>query len=196
MAKIRDNAQRAAIVVRNLLTFARPSKPQRKPIQLNDEVRHVVDLRSYELHVSNIEVTLSLKRDLPRTFADPRQLQQVFLNILVNCEQAILSAKQGGRIAISTAEVDGFVRASFSDDGPGIKPENFKRLFQPFFTTKEPGKGTGLGLSISQSILAEHGGRIRAESEPGRGATFIVELPIMHEAPVHTAGAVHERNQS
>jgi signal transduction histidine kinase len=179
IAKIRDNAQRAAMVVRNLLSFARPARPQRAPLQLNDEVRNVLNLRAYELRVSNIEIETHLDPHLPLVLADSRQVQQVFLNILVNAEQAVLSRRKQGRVVIRTIAENGSVRVSFADDGPGMRPEHLARLFKPFFTTKESGKGTGLGLSISHSIVSEHGGRIWAESAYGKGSTFFVELAAL-----------------
>jgi signal transduction histidine kinase len=106
------------------------------------------------------------------------QLQQIFINIIVNAEQAMIEAHGRGKLTIITEQVGDMVRASITDDGPGISPANMKLLFTPFFTTREVGKGTGLGLSICHGIVTEHGGKLHAESEPGKGATFVVELPI------------------
>ena len=105
-------------------------------------------------------------------------MQQVFLNIIINAESAMLEAHNKGTLTITTERVNNVLRASFADDGPGIAEENLSRIFAPFFTTKEVGKGTGLGLSICQGIVTEHGGRIYVRSELGKGATFVVELPI------------------
>jgi signal transduction histidine kinase len=105
-------------------------------------------------------------------------MQQVFLNIIVNAESAMLEAHGKGKLVIATEKVNGVIRVTFADDGPGITKENMKRIFAPFFTTKEVGKGTGLGLSICHGIVTGHGGRIYAESEFGQGATFVVELPL------------------
>jgi signal transduction histidine kinase len=116
--------------------------------------------------------------DLPQVTGNSSQLQQVFFNIVINAEFFMLEAHQKGNLTITTERIGDFVQASFADDGPGISNENIKHLFIPFFTTKEVGKGTGLGLSICHGIITEHGGRIYAESEFGKGATFIVELPI------------------
>ena len=109
--------------------------------------------------------------------ADSFQLQQVFFNIIINAEYFMIESHQGGTLTIATERVRDTIRISFADDGPGIAREDLQHLFDPFFTTKEVGKGTGLGLSICHGIIAEHGGRIYAESELGKGATFIVELP-------------------
>jgi signal transduction histidine kinase len=110
--------------------------------------------------------------------ADAFQLQQVFINIIINAEHFITEAHGRGTLTITTEQVGNIIRASFADDGPGISKENLGHLFDPFFTTKEVGKGTGLGLSISYGIITEHGGRIYAESELGKGATFVIELPV------------------
>jgi len=115
---------------------------------------------------------------LPETTADGLQLQQVFLNIIINAEHFMIEAHGRGTLTITTQRVGDIIRASFADDGPGIAKKNIGHLFDPFFTTKEVGKGTGLGLSISYGIIMEHGGRIYAESKLGKGATFVVELPI------------------
>ncbi len=106
------------------------------------------------------------------------QLQQVFINIIINAEQAMLVAHGRGKLTIATERVGNIVRASITDDGPGISPDNMKKLFTPFFTTREVGKGTGLGLSICHGIVTEHGGKLYAKSELGDGVTFVVELPI------------------
>jgi signal transduction histidine kinase len=116
--------------------------------------------------------------DLPQVMGNASQLQQVLFNIVINAEFFMLEAHQKGNLTITTERIGDFVRASFTDDGPGIPEEHMRNLFTPFFTTKEVGKGTGLGLSICHGIITEHGGRIYAESELGKGATFVVELPL------------------
>jgi signal transduction histidine kinase len=105
-------------------------------------------------------------------------MQQVFLNIVINAEFAMLEAHHKGKLTITTEKIDGIIRISFADDGPGISEENLKHIFDPFFTTKEVGKGTGLGLSICHGIVSEHGGKIYAKSENRQGTSFIVELPL------------------
>jgi len=178
LATIYAEAQRAAIIVKNLLTFARKHAPVKQLSQVNVVIEDVLKLRSYEEKVNNIEVEKHLAANLPEIMMDAFQMQQVFLNIIVNAEFAMLEAHQRGRLVIATEASDGVVKISFTDDGPGISRENMKRIFDPFFTTKEVGKGTGLGLSICHGIVTEHGGQIYARSEPGQGATFIVELPL------------------
>jgi len=134
------------------------------------------------LRTSNIKVTAELATDLPITMADPAQLQQAFLNIIANAETMMKLARGKGKLLIKTEKADDTIRISFKDNGPGIAKENLERIFDPFFTTREVGQGTGLGLSICHGIIAEHNGRTWVESEPGKGATFIVELPIVIEA--------------
>ncbi len=116
------------------------------------------------------------------------QLQQVFLNIIVNAEFFMLEAHKRGTLVITSEQKDDYVRISIKDDGPGIPQENLKHVFNPFFTTKAVGKGTGLGLSICHGIISEHGGRIWAESKPGEGATFIIELPVITAANNSNSG--------
>lgn len=176
---ISRESQRTANIVKNFLTFARKHPPERKPVQINGVIEEVVKLRTYEQKVHNIEVVTQFSPDLPPVLADSFQLQQVFLNIIINAEHFMTEAHERGTLTITTERTGDVVRISLADDGPGISQENLGHLFDPFFTTKKEGKGTGLGLSICHGIIAEHGGRIYAESEPGKGATFIIELPIM-----------------
>jgi two-component system, NtrC family, sensor kinase len=193
LVTINEQAQRATRIVQNLLTFSRQHKPEKSSVSLNDVVEKTLALRSYELRVNNIQVYRRLSPELQPIHADPHQIQQVILNLIINAEQAILGAGRGGSLAIETrAEADG-VLLTVSDDGPGIGPEMVKKIFDPFFTTKPIGQGTGLGLSISYGIIEEHGGRIWADSVPvtrnadtvetgearleGTGATFYIWLP-------------------
>jgi signal transduction histidine kinase/ActR/RegA family two-component response regulator len=183
LTRVKDGAERASKIVKNLLAFARQEKPERKPTEVNGLLKKALELRAYELRISNIEVRMELSTDLPETLADPHQLQQVFLNLIVNAEQAMIESHGKGVLRISTRADAGRILISFTDDGPGISQENIRRIFEPFFTTKMVGKGTGLGLSICQGIVGEHGGRIDVESAAGRGSTFVVELPIQKWAP-------------
>jgi PAS domain S-box-containing protein len=178
---INDGAQRVANVIQRLLAFARQSKPQRTYVHINEVVATTLDLRGYHLETSNIKVAAQLAPDLPVTIADAGQLQQVFLNLIVNAETEMKLARGSGKLSVKTQQTDNIIRISFKDDGPGIVEENLERIFDPFFTTRQVGQGTGLGLSVCYGIVSEHGGRIYAESKPGRGATFIVELPIITE---------------
>jgi PAS domain S-box-containing protein len=179
---IHDSAQRVASIVKRLLVFARQQKPEREEISVNETITSTIAMRAYEMETSNINLTMQLSPDLPRTMADGGQLQQVFLNLILNAETEMKAAHDKGNLLITTEAIDNIIRISFKDDGPGIPKENLERIFDPFFTTREVGEGTGLGLSICHGIVNEHGGRIYAESKPGKGATIIVELPIVTEA--------------
>jgi signal transduction histidine kinase/FixJ family two-component response regulator len=178
--KIYQEAERARRIVKNLLFFAREKKPERTEIDLNELIERTVALRSYELKVENIVVSTALNANLPRTMADPFQLQQVILNLLVNAEQALLEGKGQGHIHIQTLQpTPDRIAMEVADDGPGIPQEIAPRVFDPFFTTKPPGVGTGLGLSIVYGIVHEHGGEVALESRPGAGVRFTIELPLL-----------------
>jgi PAS domain S-box-containing protein len=181
-------AQRSAEVVKNLLTFARKQAPVKQPVNINSVIEKVLELRAYEQRVNNIRVNTQFAPNLPEIMADYFQLQQVFLNIVINAEYFMIEAHKRGTLTITTERTGEIIRAYFTDDGPGIAEENLGHLFDPFFTTKEVGKGTGLGLSICHGIITEHGGRMYAESELGKGATFVVELPIVKLALVKKEG--------
>ncbi len=176
---INSQSQRVAKIVAGLLTFARQQKPGKEHADINSILMQVLNLRSYEMEVNNIEVLPQLTLDLPLAIADAGQLQQVFLNIIINAEKEMTRANNRGRLIVKTEKKNDVISISFTDDGPGIDKENLGRIFDPFFTTREVGEGTGLGLSICHGIITEHKGRIYAESELGKGATFIIELPIV-----------------
>ena len=175
---IYNEAQRAANVVKNLLTFARKHTPVKQLNQINDIIEDVLKLRAYELKANNIQVKKQLAPDLPEIMVDRFQMQQVLLNIIINAEYFMIEAHNRGTLTITTQKHNGNVMISIADDGPGIPEENLRRIFDPFFTTKPVGRGTGLGLSICHGIVSEHGGQIYARSKLGEGATLIIELPI------------------
>jgi two-component system NtrC family sensor kinase len=175
---IYSEAQRASTIVKNLLTFARKHAPMRQLSQINNILEDVLKLRSYEQKVNNIDLEKRFAADLPEIMVDYFQMQQVFLNLIVNAESAMLEAHGRGKMVITTGRNNHTVKVIFTDNGPGIAKENLRRVFDPFFTTKEVGKGTGLGLSICHGIVTGHGGRIYAEGAVNEGATFVVELPL------------------
>jgi signal transduction histidine kinase len=146
--------------------------------QINNIIEDVLKLRAYEHKSSGIEVERQLDPDLPEIMVDYFQMQQVFMNIIINAEYFMIKEHNKGTLTITTKKQTDTVLISFADNGPGIPPENLRRIFDPFFTTKEAGKGTGLGLSICHGIVTEHGGHIYAKSQTGKGATFFVGLPI------------------
>ncbi|MBM3132075.1 MAG: hypothetical protein FJZ95_03455, partial [Chloroflexi bacterium] len=188
LQNLKSLSERATAVVKNLLSFARKQDPKRDYISVNEAIKGVVKLRSYELNLDNIEIVQELDPDLPKTMADFQQLQQVFLNLLVNAEQAMRDAHGKGKLVIKTQRIGETIRTTFTDDGPGIPRDIMNRIFEPFFTTKPVGKGTGLGLSICYGIIQEHHGQILATSKEGEGTTFTVELPVVAEAKAGTPG--------
>jgi len=180
-------AESSRKIVQNLLAFARKKKPERARLDVNDVVQKTLSLRSYHLRTEKIAVDSRLDPRLPATWADAQQIQQVVLNLLVNAEQAIEASGHGDRIGFTTRAVEGGIDLVVEDNGPGIPPEVRSRIFEPFFTTKEVGKGTGLGLSICYGIVAEHGGEIRVESEPGQFTRFTLNLPVAPPSVLATA---------
>ena len=194
LATLHKEAERAARIARQLLTFARKRHTTRLIVPVNEVVAETVRLREPDLQRAGLKVTSTLASDLPDVFADPHQLQQVVLNLLINAEHALLRHDNGGHVRVRTvADSTDSVRIEIEDDGPGMSAEVLGRIFDPFFTTKDVGEGTGLGLAVAQAIVAEHGGRIDVTSQPGAGARFAIVLPAAgatvqarrpHTAPV------------
>jgi PAS domain S-box-containing protein len=179
---ILKQARRAAGIVQNLLAFSRPSALASQKIHPQEILKRVADQHAESLRQKNINLEIKAAADLPFIEADPRLLQQVFVNLIANAEQAITAAKVRGTIRIAIAHADGKVTFTFKDEGLGIPVENLSKIFDPFFTTKRPGGGTGLGLTIALAIAKEHGGSIDVDSVPGEGAAVCVILPALIEA--------------
>jgi len=172
-----DEATRIGRITSNLLAFARAGSKQRALADVNDLVRRTFALRSYHLSTLNIAVLLELDPQEPKIWADASELQQVLLNLLINAEQALMTIEGTRTITVRSRADETEVRLEVADSGPGISADMRGRIFDPFFTTKPEGLGTGLGLSICYGVAQEHGGRIWVESEPGKGATFVVTIP-------------------
>jgi PAS domain S-box-containing protein len=188
---VNEGAQRVASIVRRLLAFARQTKPARTHVDINSLINDVIQLRAYHFEANNITVATALDPALPVTMADAGQLQQVFLNLIMNAEIEMNLVRGKGKLQITTEKVDGTIHISFKDNGPGIPKENLEKIFDPFFTTREVGEGAGLGLSVCYGIMKEHNGKIWAESKRGHGATFILELPIVETTPIlHKSSSV------
>lgn len=177
---IEREAARAAKIVSDLRLVARQARrggEAREPVQLNDVVRHVLEMRGYTLQTHNVEVRDDLAPDLPPVLADRGELEQAVLHLVLNAEHSLAEHPGERRLTVRTRAGPSGVSLRVVDSGPGIPEEHLDRIFDPFWTTREPGKGTGLGLSMVHGIVAEHGGRIRVESEPGKGASFTIDLP-------------------
>ncbi len=186
---IYEQAQRASKITDNLLSFARRRKPSKSLISINDVVKESLELQAYILRVNNIEILTELEPELPKTMADFQQMQQVFVNIITNAEQAMVEAQDPGKLHVRTQVSGQMIRIEFGDNGPGISDENLKRVFDPFYTSKAVGQGTGLGLSICFGIVEEHGGHMQAKSKPCEGTVFTVEIPIATEGAADTDGS-------
>lgn len=175
--KIVTQANRCTEIIRGLLDFSRQRKPQKKSSDVNLILQECVSLIDNQALFHNIEIQKDLQQDLPPVVIDPSQMQQVFMNIIMNAAEAM---DGNGRLTLTTRfdSVEEFIEVEFTDSGHGISEENLERIFDPFFTTKEMGHGTGLGLAISYGIVKEHEGTISVESEVGKGTTFVVRLPV------------------
>jgi PAS domain S-box-containing protein len=174
-------ARRAATIVQNLLVFSRPSILRQSRVHLDQILKQALDTQRTSLQQKKITVQFQGARDLPTIEGDAKLLVQGFSNLISNAEQAIGAERENGTLRITAGFADGKIVLAFSDDGPGISPQNLGKIFDPFFTTRRPSGGTGLGLTISQAIVKEHGGKIEVESTLGAGTTFRVLLPAVVE---------------
>ncbi|UCD81318.1 MAG: hypothetical protein JSW26_07800, partial [Desulfobacterales bacterium] len=182
--------ERINTIIRQLLEISRPSNSGRMAVAVHDLILDTADVLRVQPLMSNIELCLSLDAEEDSVWADPNQLRQVFLNLIINAADAISSKDQEGvgKLKISTEHdkvIDSENRTasdhliiSFIDDGPGIAEKNLSNIFDPFFTTKDPGKGTGLGLYVSFMIVEDLGGKMTGVSEVGKGTTMIIFLPL------------------
>jgi len=197
--QIRSDAQRAAKIVRHLLSFARRSALERSVAELNEIVRTTVALRAYELRSTGVELRQEYARDLPLLVVNREEIQQVVLNLVLNAEHAVRTLGLGGTISVRTGVDGSSAFVDVTDDGPGIPAASAGRVFEPFFTTKPVGEGTGLGLSVSLGIAQAHGGTL--ELIPcDRGACFRLTLPAsdestslaaaFDESPAHTSASL------
>jgi two-component system NtrC family sensor kinase len=169
-----EGSERVRKIVQGLKSFARVDEAEYKYTDINECIETTINIVWNEL-----KYKATLKKDygkLPLTKCYPQQMNQVFMNLLINAGDAI---EKQGEILIKTWDEDGSIWASISDTGHGILKEDLHRIFEPFFTTKEVGKGTGLGLSITYEIVKKHNGEITVESEVGKGTTFTVRIPIV-----------------
>jgi signal transduction histidine kinase len=171
---IHQHVNRIARIVRNLGDFARLYPRQRVPTSLRDILQNTIDLVRFDKNFKKIQVAMDVQSSRPVKI-DPDQMQQVFLNLLLNARDAM---PDGGKLDISMKESEGRMRMVFADTGTGIETGVKDKVFDPFFTTKGPSRGTGLGLSICYSIIKDHGGTIEVESEKDKGTKFIIILPV------------------
>jgi PAS domain S-box-containing protein len=178
LAMLQQQARRAAEIVQNLTYFSRPPAPGKSRINLVEIVERTLNLHAYSLRKNNISVDFLKEAGVPYALGDPHQLMQVFLNLIMNAEQAIREARDKGTLRIRLGKSENSVWVSFHDDGPGIPKENLASIFDPFYTTKRPGRGTGLGLSICKSVMKEHNGSVEVANAPDGGAVFTVTLPV------------------
>jgi signal transduction histidine kinase len=179
LSDIMEQTERASKIVRNLLDFSRARAPDREPLYVDYVLHKTTDLIANELRIHKIALHKEIADNIPQVYGDQHKLQQVFLNLIINAEQAI---GDYGRIVITARTVDNkYIRVDISDTGPGIFPENLDRIFDPFFTTKEAGKGTGLGLAIVYGIVEKHGGYIEVTSKIDQGTAFSVYLPVYRD---------------
>ncbi|MBN1218217.1 MAG: GAF domain-containing protein [Anaerolineae bacterium] len=171
-------AQRAQVIVRDLLTFARNVELETSPVDINHVIQDSLSLTKPQLQTNSVETITCLDPNLPQTMVDPHQLEQVFVNLIINAIQTLDMVEGPRRLRIESRRLNSRIHLSFADNGPGIPEEILNRVFDPFFTTKEVGQGTGLGLSICFGIISEHNGQIRAKNNPQGGAVFHIDLPI------------------
>ena len=174
-----EQANRCSNIIKGLLGFARATSVEKGLVNLNDVINSSLNMVSHKADFFNIKIVLNLDETMHHIMANASQIQQVFLNMLINAADAM---EGKGIFTITTQKVidngKPFAEVIFTDTGQGISEESLPKLFEPFFTTKPVGKGTGLGLAVSHGIIQDHGGKILVRSKLGEGASFFVRLPI------------------
>lgn len=177
-----DQANRCSTIIKGLLGFARASAADKAATNINDVLNSSLNIVRNKADFFNIKLVTEYDPNLFRVKADPSQLQQVFLNMIMNAADAL---EGKGTLSVATRNIMEnnipYVEIKFHDTGPGIKDEDLEKLFEPFFTTKPVGKGTGLGLAVSHGIIQEHGGKINVKTKLGEGTSFVVRLPAVKE---------------
>jgi signal transduction histidine kinase len=179
LRSIIEECHRAADITRRILRFAKPSPSEFQPVDLRATVEEAFQLIAYQVRLDRVERTVEAPSDLPKISGNQNQLQEVFLNLIVNACQAM--GETGGALHVKLAHANGCVEAKVTDTGPGISPSRLTKIFDPFFTTKST--GTGLGLFVAQRIVHAHNGSIDVESTEGTGTTFTIRLPVLKDAP-------------
>jgi signal transduction histidine kinase len=178
LAKMETELIRSSRLIRNLLDFSRQSPPALRDVQVNDVLDQALNLAAFSAEPKGIKIEKELSPSLPLVMADFDQLQQVSINLIMNALQAM---PEGGKLTLRTSADDNQLKIEVQDTGQGISKENMRKLFTPFFTTKEKGKGVGLGLAVAYGIIQRHKGRIEVQSKEGEGTTFTIYLPRHHE---------------
>jgi len=185
-----NEINRINIIIRQLLDFSRPSDEKPKIIGAHEIIKDIADIVKYQPFMSNIKINLSLEAENDNVLADSNQLRQIFLNLIINAADAISSSqnKLNGRFMMASEVINETdagaingrpsLKISFTDNGPGIPDESIGNIFDPFYTTKEPGKGTGLGLFVCFALIEGMGGKIKAQSRDKEGTTMMIYLPL------------------
>ncbi|MFZ1429699.1 MAG: PAS domain S-box protein [Geminicoccaceae bacterium] len=176
--RVHAAAERCARIVKTFLAMARSRPPKRGPVAINEVIEDALDLAGYGLRTADVEITREFDAELPQIWGDSDQLHQVFTNLIVNAQQALLQAAPPRRLRLRTMRHGDELQIEIEDNGPGIDDDVQTRIFEPFFTTKPQGVGTGVGLSVCHGIVAAHQGRIIVASRLGHGTRFVVTLPI------------------
>ena len=183
LARIMEEADRCRRIGENLLAFSKRGERKLAPHDINSILREAYSLCEYPLRIDHIYAALDLDLNLPVIPCSAQDLERAFLNLIHNAHQALVAVEAGvRRLTLTTRQEAGAIHVLFADTGSGVRPDLHHKIFEPFFTTRDVGQGMGLGLSVAYAIAVEHGGTVRLESHPGKGATFTVVLPLKHSA--------------